>query len=43
MTDYIRVAPVDQVLPGEERPVFVAGRTIAVFNVDGEICALGDS
>lgn len=43
MTDYIRVATLDQLPPGRGRPVFVAGKTIALFNVAGEIFALDDA
>ena len=43
MTDYVRVATLDQVPPGKGRPVFAAGTTIALFNVGGEIFALDDS
>ena len=43
MTEYVRVATLDQVPPGRGRPVFVAGRVIALFNVGGEIYALDDA
>jgi 3-phenylpropionate/trans-cinnamate dioxygenase ferredoxin subunit len=43
MTDYIRAASLDQVPPGKGRIAFVAGRTVALFNVGGQIYALNDS
>ena len=43
MTTFIRVAGFDQVPAGKARVVCVAGNSIALFNVGGEIHALDDS
>jgi 3-phenylpropionate/trans-cinnamate dioxygenase ferredoxin subunit len=43
MTDYVRVATLEQVPAGKGRVVFVTGRTVALFNVEGQIYALDDS
>jgi 3-phenylpropionate/trans-cinnamate dioxygenase ferredoxin subunit len=43
MCKYVCVATLDQVPPGKGRPVFVAGKSIALFNVNGEFFALDDS
>ena len=43
MADFIEVARVDQVPPGSGRLFTVAGNDVAVFNVDGTICAIADT
>jgi 3-phenylpropionate/trans-cinnamate dioxygenase ferredoxin subunit len=43
MTDYVRVATLEEVPPGKGRPVFVAGATVALFNVNGDVYALDDA
>jgi nitrite reductase/ring-hydroxylating ferredoxin subunit len=43
MADFIEVARVDQVPPGSGRLFTVADNDIAVFNVDGTICAIADT
>lgn len=42
MSRYV-VATVDEILPGERKIVEVAGRTIGIFNLDGEFFALRNS
>ena len=39
---FVRVASVGEVPPGAARRVSVAGRTIALFNLDGRFYALAD-
>jgi nitrite reductase/ring-hydroxylating ferredoxin subunit len=43
MADFIEVARVDQVPPGSGRLFTVADKDVAVFNVDGNICAIADT
>lgn len=43
MTEFVRVATLDQVPPGKCRPVFVAGTVVAPFNVQGQVYALDDA
>src|SRR5215510_14525372 len=43
MPEFIEAARVDQIPPGTGTMVTVAGKDIAVFNVDGEVYAIGDS
>ena len=43
MADFIEVARVDQIPPGSGRLFIVAGNDVAVFNVDGNICAIADT
>ena len=43
MADFIKVARVDQVPHGSGRLFTVAGNDVAVFNVDGTICAIADT
>src|ERR1700723_1946625 len=43
MADFIKMARVDQVPPGSGRLFTVAGNDVAVFNVDGTICAIADT
>jgi len=42
MGDWIRVAPLADFPPGSRRVVDVDGAVVAVFNLDGEICAIED-
>jgi 3-phenylpropionate/trans-cinnamate dioxygenase ferredoxin subunit len=43
MNRFIRVCTVADVPANRGRPAFVEGRLVALFKVDGEICALDDS
>jgi 3-phenylpropionate/trans-cinnamate dioxygenase ferredoxin component len=43
MADFIEVARVDQIPSGSGRLFTVADKDIAVFNVDGTICAIADT
>lgn len=40
--NFIRVANASEILPGTARRVSVAGRTVAVFNLEGTLYALDD-
>ena len=39
----VRLAPVDEIRPGEGRAVEVPGHTVAVFNVDGRFYAIDNT
>jgi 3-phenylpropionate/trans-cinnamate dioxygenase ferredoxin component len=41
MADFIEVAPADRIPPGTGASFTVADKDIAVFNVNGTICAIG--
>jgi nitrite reductase/ring-hydroxylating ferredoxin subunit len=43
MTNFVEAAKVDRLAPGASLVVQVAGRSLALFNVDGTIYALDDS
>ena len=43
MPEFIEAARVDQIPPGTGTTVKVAGKDVAIFNVDGEVYAIGDS
>ena len=43
MTDFIEVTTLDQVPPGTGNCFTVAGRDVALFNVDGTVYAIDDS
>jgi nitrite reductase/ring-hydroxylating ferredoxin subunit len=43
MTDFLEVASVEQVAPGHSLVVNVAGKAVALFNVDGQIYAIDDA
>jgi nitrite reductase/ring-hydroxylating ferredoxin subunit len=43
MADFVEVARLDQIPPGTGNSFTVAGRDVAVFNVDGAIYAMEDS
>jgi len=43
MSKFIEAARVDQIPPGAGITVNVAGKEVAIFNVDGEVYAIGDS
>ena len=43
MSEFIEAARLDQVPPGTGTTVKVAGKDVAIFNVDGEVYAIGDS
>ena len=42
-TEYVRVAAADQIPPGGVAVASVAGRTIAIFNVEGTFYAIDDT
>lgn len=42
MSDWVLVAPLAELLPGEYKVASVEGAAIAVFNLDGEIYAIED-
>lgn len=43
MSDFVSVAKVDDVLPGQGKTVQIAGKSIALFNVDGTFYAVDDT
>jgi 3-phenylpropionate/trans-cinnamate dioxygenase ferredoxin component len=43
VADFIEVARVDRIPPGSGLRFSVAGKDVAVFNVDGTICAIADT
>lgn len=43
MTEEVVVAKLDEVPPGSAKVVEAAGKTLAVFNVDGEIYAIDNT
>jgi nitrite reductase/ring-hydroxylating ferredoxin subunit len=43
MSRFVRVAKLDEIPAGRGRPVFVDGKPIALFKVDGDVYALDDS
>ena len=43
MSDWDRVAPVGDLPPGSRRVVDVDGVAVAVFNLDGDYCAIEDT
>ncbi|GAC1382794.1 MAG: non-heme iron oxygenase ferredoxin subunit [Ktedonobacteraceae bacterium] len=43
MTDFIKVAELDEVAEGQMLPVEVDGEPICLANVNGEICAFTDN
>jgi 3-phenylpropionate/trans-cinnamate dioxygenase ferredoxin subunit len=43
MADFVEAAGLDQVPPGKSTSVKVAGRDVALFNVDGTIFAMDDT
>ena len=43
MADFIKVAPVDRIPLGTGAPFTAADKDIAVFNVNGTICAIADT
>jgi 3-phenylpropionate/trans-cinnamate dioxygenase ferredoxin subunit len=43
MPEFIEAARVDQIPPGTGTMVTVAGKDVAIFNVDGDVYAIGDS
>jgi nitrite reductase/ring-hydroxylating ferredoxin subunit len=42
MADFIEIARLDQIPPGSGSRFIVAGEDVAVFNVDGNICAISE-
>jgi 3-phenylpropionate/trans-cinnamate dioxygenase ferredoxin subunit len=43
MADFIEIAPVDRLPPGAGARFAAADKDIAIFNVDGTICAVDDT
>lgn len=43
MTDWVRVAHVEELPPGSHRVVDVDGVAVAVFNLAGDYCAIEDT
>ena len=43
MAEFVDAANLDELPPGTGTAVKVAGKEIAIFNVDGDIYAIGDS
>lgn len=43
MSEYHKVARVDQVRPGEMKPCEAGGRRVALCNADGQLFAVGDA
>jgi len=43
MTDWIKAARVEELPPGSRRVVDVDGVAVAVFNLDGDYCAIEDT
>jgi 3-phenylpropionate/trans-cinnamate dioxygenase ferredoxin subunit len=43
MTDWVRVARVEELQSGSRRVVDVDGVAVAVFNLDGDYCAIEDT
>ncbi len=43
MADFVEVARIERIPPGSGFPFNVAGKDIAIFNVDGTICAIADT
>jgi 3-phenylpropionate/trans-cinnamate dioxygenase ferredoxin subunit len=43
MADFIEIARLDQIPPGFGSRFITAGKDIAIFNVDGTICAIDDT
>jgi 3-phenylpropionate/trans-cinnamate dioxygenase ferredoxin subunit len=43
MADWVRVARVEDLPPGSRRVVDVDGVAVAVFNLDGDYCAIEDT
>ena len=41
-SDFIEVAALDQLPPGSALHVSIAGMSVALFNVDGRVVAIGD-
>ena len=42
MSDFVEAARVDEVPPGMGRTVEIAGKAVALFNVDGQFYAIDD-
>ena len=43
MADFVEAARLDQVPPGTSMAVTIAGKEVAIFNVDGHIHAIDDA
>jgi nitrite reductase/ring-hydroxylating ferredoxin subunit len=43
MTEFLEVATLEQIAPGKSLVVNVAGKSVALFNVEGRIYAIDDS
>jgi len=43
MSEFVEAASLNQIPPGTGTTVKVAGKDVAIFNVDGDIYAMGDT
>jgi nitrite reductase/ring-hydroxylating ferredoxin subunit len=43
MPDFVEIAPADRIPPGSGARFIAADKDIAIFNVDGTICAIADT
>src|SRR5271154_6176279 len=43
MTEFVEVAALEQIAPGRSLVVDVAGKSVALFNVEGQIYAIDDA
>ena len=43
MTGFVKVAKTEDLAPGQGKMVEAGGKTIALFNVDGDYCAISDT
>ena len=43
MGEFVKVAGTAEIPPGQGKAVDVGGHKVAVFNVDGSYCAIGDA
>jgi 3-phenylpropionate/trans-cinnamate dioxygenase ferredoxin subunit len=43
MSRQISVGSADELAPGQRKLVFVDGRSVVLFNIDGELCAVENS
>jgi 3-phenylpropionate/trans-cinnamate dioxygenase ferredoxin component len=42
MSEFVKVATTSEVPPGGRKVVDIDGRAIALFNIDGKLCAIDD-
>ena len=43
MSEFVKIAKITEIEPGQARVVEVMGKQIAVFNVDGQYCAIDNT